>query len=285
MVFVVVLFLTKNKTFFTNTRPDGLVYNGNEKIQDLVNRDTDGDGVPDWEESLYGTDPTKKSTFDGIPDAVYIAKLSGQSPQNGEINLNIKGQENLTQTDQLSRELFSSVAALNQAGGIDQNAVDQLSNSLASKIQNGEARKMFVYSDVRVGKSDSVQAIKNYNTTLNNIYSKYPMKYTIGDVLQKFIIDQNNVDESVLPQFDPIIKQTNNIINDMSKMDVPPSLAYLHLDTLNKLEKVYENVTDIRQYSTDIVVAMSGISQYQTSADNLVSSTNNLASAIENRLK
>ncbi|HEV7702349.1 MAG TPA: hypothetical protein VGO63_02820 [Candidatus Paceibacterota bacterium] len=287
MLFVVSLFLFKNKTIFKNTRADGLVYNGNEQVADLVERDTDEDGVSDWQESLYGTDPTKKDTNDdGVPDNIEIARRQGQTAQNGELNLNIQGDEGaLTQTDQFSRELFSTVAALNQAGGVDQSTVDTLTDSLMGKIQNPQAKKIFVYTDMKVIQDDSKQAVKNYNDTLNKIYAKYPIKYTVTYILQKLIIDENDIDETVLPQLDPIIKQMNNIIRDMSQVNVPPSLAYLHLNMLNALEKLSENVSDIRVYDTDVIVAMSGISQYETNADALEVATNNLANTINQRLK
>lgn len=292
-MFIVGLFFLKNKTKFqseSSLAQGGLVYSGDEQVGDLVNRDTDQDGVPDWEESLYGTDPTKKDTNgDGVPDNVEVARMQGASSQNGEINFNAQGGANgnsLTQTDQLSQELFSTVAALNQAGQIDQNTVDTLSNSIAEKVQNSAPRKIFLLADLKITQNDDRLAVKNYNDTLNSIYSKYPLpKNTVVDVLSKFVIDENNVDESVLPQLDPIIKQTNNIINAMATMKVPASLAPLHLDMLNALEKLSENVSDIRQYDTDIIIAISGISQYQTSNEHLQVAINNLASAISVRLK
>ena len=55
----------------------GLSY-GNAIVGDLVNRDTDGDGLLDWEESLWDTDPNNKDTNgDGVSDSVEIAKIKG----------------------------------------------------------------------------------------------------------------------------------------------------------------------------------------------------------------
>jgi len=288
VVFVVGLFFVKNKSVFKNNSANGgLVYSGNEKIADLVNNDTDKDGVPDWEEGLFGTDPTKKdSNDDGIPDGIEIAKRNGQAPVDGELNLNIEEPEKLTETDQLSRELFSTVATLNQAGVVDQSTVDTISNSLINKISNSPARKTFTLSDLKVVQGDDKQTIKNYNDKLNQIYNKYPYpKYTVLDVLDKFFIDEDNVDESVLPQLDPIIKQTKNIIGEVVKVDVPKNLAFLHLDAVNELEKVLENVSDMRAYNTDIVVAMRGISQYEVNINNFESAANHLANAINQSLK
>lgn len=288
IVFIVVLFFTKSSSSFkSETNPSGLSYNGNEKVGDLVNRDTDKDGVPDWQEGLFGTDPTKKDTNDdGIPDNVEIARRQGQTLVNGEINLNIQESENLTETDKLSRELFSTLATLNQAGPVDQTTIDALSSSLAEKINDSSAKKIFTLADIKVIKDDSVQATKNYYEALGKMFNKYPYPNSgVLDVLDRFIVDENTVDESVLTELDPIIGQINKIINDMAKMNVPQSLASLHLDVLNTLEKLSENVSNIRLYDTDVVVAMSGINQYGTNTNALGVAINNLANAVSQRLK
>jgi len=296
VLFVVALFFIKNKTTFKNeSEQSGLVYNGTETLADLVNKDTDLDGIPNWEESLWGTDPTKKDTNDdGVSDSVEIEKIKSTQVKSDividENGITTKGgerdSENLTETDKLSRELFSTIATLNQAGDIDQATVDKLSSSLAERIQNSAPRKVFSLADMKVIKDDSAQAVSTYNEALNKIYSQNSkVKYTVLDVLQKFIVDENNVDESVLPELDPLIAQTNSTVDAMAKTSVPASLATLHLDLVNTLQKLSENVSDIRLFSTDIIIAMRGISQYQTNSESLDSAVNELAGAIEQKLK
>ena len=81
MVFLVVLFLIKNATTLKNTvnslfnnQKSGLSVSGNIPIGNLINKDTDGDGIFDWEEPLWGLDPTKKETTPGIPDGTLVNK-------------------------------------------------------------------------------------------------------------------------------------------------------------------------------------------------------------------
>ncbi len=284
MVFLGFLFFSKNKTLFTNRSSGGLVYNGNEKIGDLVGKDTDEDGVPDWQEGLYGMDPLKKDTNgDGVPDGAEIAKMRGQNID-GEFNLNFD-ESTLTETDKFSRELFSTIATLNQTGEVTQGTIDTLSNSILEKIQNSPTQKVFLYSDLSVTQGETKKNIKTYNDTINNIYNKYPINYTVFDVLQKFALDINNVDESVLQELSPIVKQTNNVINDLSKITVPQSLAVLHLDFLNKLQTYSENLNKMTLYDTDPVVGISGITQYETLADDLETSRNALTNAIDQKLR
>ncbi len=294
-MFIVALFLLKTTSVFENKetykgagQKNGLTY-GNVTIKDLVNKDTDGDGILDWEESLWGTDPAKKETTPGTPDKVAIENLKKQTGQNQQglplLKENSQGIENLTKTDQFSRELFSTIATLNQNGIVDQATIDKLGASLAEKIQNPVIRKVFSISEMKIINDNSIQAFTNYSNTLNSIFQKYPTTYSVLDVLQEFIIDENNVDISALKKLDPIVEQSNKVIIAMIKMSVPQSISIAHLNFINALERLVENVNDIKLYETDAIVALGGISKYQEKTTQLESSLNNLINAIEQKLK
>ncbi len=237
---------------------------------------------------MLGLDPTKKETTPGIPDSVAKNKLFAKNKPLPDRQAGVSGgkeiesgAENLTQTDKFSRELFATVAAASQKGTLDQAAIEQLSSSLADKIKNSPPRKVFSLFDIKTTNNDTVQAFTNYNNALDNIYKKYPpMNYTILDVLQKFIIDENNVDASALTKLDPIIKQTNKVIEEMVKTSAPESISNLHLSVINSQQRLAENLSDIRLYDSDPIMALGGISQYQKNATRLKSDLYNLANAI-----
>ena len=77
VVLLVLLFFIKTKSEWTNKEMAGSgLVSGDEILGDVLSKDTDKDGIWDWEEGLWGTDPTKKDTdSDGESDSSYIAKL------------------------------------------------------------------------------------------------------------------------------------------------------------------------------------------------------------------
>ena len=288
VVFVGTLFLLKNKTLFQNqplnqVNGSAISYDG-KLVSDLVTIDTDSDGIADWEETLWGTDPTQKvSNSEEIEDSLYIAKLKNEKVVGG-IEGETKKEEDLSQTDKFSRELFSTVAALNQAGPVDQDTVDKLSESIAEKMKNPVVRKVFLESDIKIINDNSVKAYTNYQKALTSIQTKYPTTHTVMDVLQKFIVDENTVDESALTDLDPILVQINKILDAILKTSVPESISNLHLEVINALERLSENVSDIRLYEKDPIVSMVAMGKYEENTDSLQSTFTALIDAINKKL-
>lgn len=293
VAFLVALFLIKNTSVFTksislaeNKQKNGL---DTMTLEELVQKDTDGDGIPDWQEGLYGLDPAKKETTPGIPDSTAINKLkSGQEEGEGVADggASSVGTENLTETEKFSRELFSTIAATSQNGTIDPATIDALGASLAEKIKNPVVRKVFLLSDIKIIEGDSLKAFTNYVSASEVIHKKNPeMKYTVLDVLQEFMVDEDNVNISALEKLDPLILQTNKIIDAMTKMDTPRSIAPLHLNIINSLEELSENISDIKLFDTDVIVSLGAISKYSENTIALLSNVKNLQNAMQEKLE
>ena len=245
----------------------------------------DGDGVLDWEETLWGLDPTKAETTPGTPDMTVVNKLRVESGnENSTSRTGTAPEENLTETDKFARELFSTVTALEQSGSLDQATAEKMVASLAENIQNSPQRKVYASVELKITTDNSVAAVEKYNNLLDYVYTKYPIQGNVGDVLQKFLANDNNVDVAALAELEPFISQNKKIIDALVQTSVPQFLAPLHLNVINALEGAVENLSDIKLYESDPMVAMGGISKYQDNATKLESNLNNLANAIINKL-
>ncbi len=285
VLFLGVVFFLKTKSEHKNEVANqiGLAF-GEEKIGDLVSLDSDQDGVADWEENLWGTDPNVRDTDgDGREDDIAIAKLKAEN-ESGFTPIEGDEEEVLTQTDKFSRELFSTVATLTQSGPIDQETVDKLGETLAGQLQNVPIRKVFLASDIKISAKDDKTAITKYNDDLGRLYLIYSKDMYVLDIIQEFIASGEEPDSTILLKLDPIIKQTSAVLSGMAKMEVPISIMPLHLNFMNSLEQNMETLEDIQLFGTDTIIAMSAMSQFEKNSALLEESIIKLNAGIVNKL-
>jgi len=287
VLFLAVLFLIKRTTIFEKTtefiqdNQEGLTYN-TATIGELVEKDTDGDTIPDWQEPLYGLDPTTKETVPGIPDITTINKLRAEQGLTTDIaNENI---ENLTETEKFARELFSTATSLTQSGLMNQSMVDNISTSLNDRIKNSAPKKIYTLADIKITDDNTALAVQKYKNDLTNIYKKYTYQTMVEEVLAKFAGDGTTIDENALAELDPIITQTQNIINARLKMAVPSQLAQSHLNVINAMERWLESVGGMKLFSSDPILALMAIKNYQENVTSLQSAVDALDSTMNEKL-
>ncbi len=284
MVVGAIFLIKSNKTFRNQANStEGQLAYSSETLENLINKDTDGDSILDWEESLWRTDPTEKETTPGTPDALAIEQIKAENKKNSLPQEN-SDVENLTETDKFSRELFATLAALNEAGEINQASINALGASLAEKIGNPVGRKIFLASDIKTTRDENLKSFSDYRENLIDIQKMYTVNYTILDVLQEFSKNEDDVDAKVLDKLDPIITQTKKVISAMVKMSVPQSILGPHLKTVNSLQKLSENLDDMKLYETDAVVFLGAVSQYTPNTAELQLNLNNLENSIQQKL-
>jgi len=279
VVFLLLILAFKNDWFSQvfNRKPSSLTV-GSLKITDLVYQDSDGDTIPDWEERLWGTDPNNKDTNGtGIGDAKEIEMLRSSNEASKDPAYLAEGQ--LTNTDKFAMELFSTVSALSQSGEIDQTTLDKLSVSLAGQMYSSNQKRIYTEGELNIDSDESLKAVKAYNDAMGVIYKNYNVNQKIIDILEDSIVG-DSIDTVALMQLEPIIKQTDTVINGMLKIKVPNIFKYEHLEVINGLEKVSENLKDILLVEKDIIVSLSAISQYGENGGALEVSTYRLKSSI-----
>lgn len=253
---------------------------GTETLKELSTKDTDGDGIADWEEGLWGTDPLKKETTPGTQDSVAIEKLRAEKGI-----ANTKTNENLTKTEQFAQELFSTVAILNQSGEIDQNTIDTLSASITKEIENPIQKKIYRLTDIKIIESNTKINMQDYNKATGAVlYNKYPINIKILTVLEESLTTEGDINVTTLNKLDPINKQVQEIITGLLKIKVPSTLAILHINLLNTFQAISENLTNIKQLDTDPIVAMSAIAKYPDNNDRLEIIIRELAKVITSQI-
>ena len=263
-------------------------------VQNEIEKDTDEDGLKDWEEKLWKTDPAKADTDgDGTPDGEEVRDgrdpaLAGPSDTLDKQDaikriLENSGDTSSNSTDAFAREFFSQY--LDSSGKIGGALGTADKEKLIVNLTAGEGAKPLVYkhwsfSDLQVLPDGSQEAIRAYGNSLGQIISQDSVTDfdnelgTLTDALQK-------QDSAILEKLNPIISHYNKIITSSATVPVPPSARTLHVNFLNSLQELSESIFAMKSVFTDPLLALKSLQNYAEAKDALTKSLTDLGSYFE----
>lgn len=253
-----------------------------ELLQALATKDSDADGLPNWQESLYGTDPEVADTFKlGITDGAAVAQglivpkaitdvrapasSTGESPVDGLPPAPAEG----TLTAQFAQTFFLNFLAAREAnGGGDlseaqmNEVVNQSVAALTSSIKPAPDFKAM--KDLNVTGSGS-DAMKTFAMSAEAVLLKNTNTATTSDInyLRSAIIDGN---KSAYDHIASIAKSYRASAAGIAALPIPAELAEEALFLINILMRMSELDTDFTQTEADPLVAILALQQYQTVA-------------------
>lgn len=258
--------------------------------------DSDHDGLPDWEEALYGTDPHNPDTDgDGTSDGAEVAL--GRNPlvkgpndflaskNNPVATSSATVKENLTLTDTFARDFFTQYMNTQQSGtqitpaNADQFASDYLKTSTLPDI----SAKQYTLADLSL--TDSGRAnISNYKDSIAAIFAKY---WPSGKTNEIAIMQQafTNNDTGALAGLTPIISGYQSALKNMVTLPVPKLATSLHLNVLNTLSTYIQTLKMVQSSYTDPLSGLVALNSYQNNYANISVSLANLQMYFINSLK
>ncbi len=262
--------IKKTSIFSRNNNPENSQQVS--KIGDIVNKDTDGDGIADWEESIRGTDPNKIDTDeDGVSDLVEIQQQKDQ-----ENAKNATDPE--TETSIFAKQLFTTIASLQESGTLDEESATKIINQVSSSTQKNVQKTFYT-------KEQLVISPKLSNTAFEKTIRKIIIDNDIThESLQNVFIILKNLPETGEIEGTTIIEDLTTIensykkaLNELLKNPVPEKLTTVYVDFLNSFQYVIENVSDITLLEKNPIVSFSAITIYPQSASDFLEASYELA--------
>ena len=271
------------KESFEKEKNDLLVENSlveSQTIIELIESDSDNDGVLDWEEALWGTDKNKKATFDGKSDSAYIADKKREL----NIETDLNNEKNLSETDLFAREFFSAYTALKASGQVDSDVINNFSDALGQKIANPNLIDLYNKEDVKYTNSDSESTRASYYNTLKQAFEK-ESAYGIGDELN--IVSgglfeyANSGTEEKYENLKVISTAYKEFAKKVIETPVPESLFEIHLQIANNAYNTGISVENLTKITADPIVGIAGLTQYEKYSEALIQAVDNLEATFE----
>lgn len=240
-------------------------------LKESSEKDDDKDGLLNWEEVLWNTDPKnpdtdKDSTKDG--DEVKTNRNPTKAGPDDKLTdltdeLKTKAvvqvESDTTRTGKISRELFSNYLEAKRTGAtLD----SQVQNKIISETFTGQnlvlPYKKYTAGDVKLTNSFD---LKTYGNNLGLAFYSGKAQSNVGEIqiLSDAVVGGKKEDISKL---DPIINAYSAMLTSLETVQTPKEMLSKHVALLNSTSKLLADIKAFREIFADPLTGVAGVSNY-----------------------
>jgi hypothetical protein len=242
------------------------------QVKSLIENDADKDGVRDWEEVLWGTDPANPTSF-GKPDKDYV-----QEKKEKNFNSSSTNAPNDTGVDALAKEFLATIVTLSASGSLTAENIDTIAKKYSAEVgqKKADITNPYTKADIHIGGTES-----QYHKKLTATLAPY-IKKNIGNEL--VIIQSGFTDDGVFSKGAELAKAGQlyeSLAKELLAIPVPATLGELHLAFTNDTAIIGAILLSISEVNTDPISAMVSFSEYSNRSTAFVSGLENIVTKLQ----
>jgi hypothetical protein len=261
-------------------------------LAQIATRDTDGDGLPDWQEALYGTDPSVVDTnrlgmTDGaavergliVPKAIAGASLATTTTPAvpGAPDAAASG----SLTDTFAKNFFSLYLSAKRSGSGAALTKDEIS-AIADRAFSALAGSVKPAPDFKSAadlarSASGNDALANFASAAAASMGAHTVNLPKSEL--EYLSDAIGGDAAALAHIAEIAKAYRDIAAGLSAVPVPPELAAADLAIINAMARISEAAGDFARVNSDPVAAMLALELYPQSVSALARGFGDLGAA------
>lgn len=241
-------------------------------IGDLIQKDTNKNGIPDWEEYLWGLDPEKNG-----PENKEFILAKKKTIQESGIVLN--DESLITDHEMLSRQFFAAIIALQQTGQLDETSMKSISEAVGKNIEPVSIPDMYTKDMLKI-KDNSQASSDNYRVQVEKLIQKYS-NADIGSEITFIIQGISSNDPQALYAAQTVATSYENFGEEFLTIEVPNYLAEKHLSAANNYAKVGQTIKDLSKSLLDPITGMKSILNYKNYSDKLSSDLESISNLLQ----
>jgi hypothetical protein len=236
--------------------------------------DTNKNGISNWEEILWGLDPTKN----GPENKDFIlAKRESLAKNNGSYDPSLEKNMS-TDNKELTKEFFSIIMSLQQSGDLDPNSIQLVSETIGKRIEATPIADTYKVEMIKTT-PDSEDSNIAYFNTLNNLLTKYNDE-DIGTELTLVSQGLGSNDPQALYALRSIAIAYSSFAEELVKIPTPTAMAPVAVSLANNYDKTGKSVGDLTKLLSDPIVGMRAIINYKKYSEGLVSDLDKLSNVL-----
>ena len=224
----------------------------NKTVGEFISQDSNGNGISDWEEKLWGLDPTvlytdgvsHKSIIEERKRALGVADASAM-PEN--------------ETDALARELLIITAALGTSGELTDESLAAVGAQLAESVEFQRTANHYSLKDLRTVQTTSA-SLEAYYDAFTALARKYQAGASEIDII---VTALDTGDLSSIGALESIKASYEKFTRELVSLPVPVGLQRHHLEIINSIYGLSIALSYIQELSDNSANALAGVALYK----------------------
>jgi hypothetical protein len=227
-----------------------------ESLEELIKKDSNGNGIPDWEERFWGLDPMIASTNGQLHTEIIAQRKTILSSQTNA--------EDLNETERLARELFISATIIGGSTNGDLPTIRAISEEAADQFTQGKGLvDEITIVDIARTKTNK-QTITAYIAELiETLESKKPT-----NELEVIALVSEKGDLNEIEKLAPISTSYKVLAQKLTTLSVPTALAEEHLILTNSINNMGRGLETFKStFKGNAAMGIIGFYQYSAEED------------------
>lgn len=221
-----------------------------ESLEELIRKDSNTNGIPDWEERFWGLDPFVISTNGRLHTDIIAERKTILSSQTNA--------EKLTETERLARELFIVSTMVGGSTDGDLGVIGAVSERAADEFLEGKGLPDEISLDTITRIPTNKETVREY--TINIITTLESKKPTNELEIIATVSETQNM--NTLSELSPIIATYKNLAQKTAQVRVPTDLAEEHLVLVNSINNMGRALENFGTLKDDAASGVIGFYQY-----------------------
>jgi hypothetical protein len=243
-------------------------------VSEAMEKDTDNDGLKDWEENLWGTDINNPDTDgDGIKDGEQIRKVQSSLDKGGFLSKDLE--DDNTKTGLLVRDVLNLTNIIKQSGELTEDSKVSIENEIANFIET-ETFETYHINDLNIIKDPTSNEISYYKKIVQDRLKSYMISSDDVKYLEQY---SDNLEINYMLPYEKTADKFLNEKKFMEDMKVPADFINQHLKYISGLEKIYKLFDNLSKQEDDPARALSSLLnaentllEYKDAIENLANS-------------
>lgn len=266
-----------------------------ELLKEYAAKDTDTDGLPDWQEALYGTDPTNAYS-NGNPDLTDgeaarqgllqpngLASQLPQEPQTTAFNVDeIPGVDPAkgSITERFSATFMQRFVAASGGVPMDEATREQVTQKLLSELTTEVAATFASRYQIVSLRPTASASINAYAASVEEIIELHDIPGSDGNpyYLMRQLIHED--DATAAQKLTRVSQAYKALAADLASTPVPPYLMDEHLALVRSFDELASATSVISRYKTEPLGTLAALRAYQDSSDRMSTAINSIATVI-----